>query len=196
VGGNADHAAIRLPNAAYFAVRDIDCTEDGAVWLMASSRLMELRGCPGTWRTAVGDPSIKSLGIRENADEIDAFNAQVPAPLAPDQFSPRMICQQGIYTLHTFARHALENLAIADRGEFGDSVFLHKIIIPSCAKEGLRSELTLFAGVSEDVLFPDLDGFARSFVAEHKRMRKRQDGQRGIGPVASIISAMTGKPPT
>jgi len=181
-----------LAVAAYFAVRDIDSENDGAVWMMASRRLMELRGFPGAWRTVVGDPALQSLGIRDNPDELVAFNAQVPAPLAPDHFSPRMITQQGIYTLHTFERNALEKLAVSDGDDFGGSGFLHKIIIPACAKEALRSELTLLAGVSEHVLFPDLDGLARSIVAEHKRIRARKDGCEEPGLVASILSAMTG----
>lgn len=185
-----------LAVAAYFAVRDIDSTDDGAVWIMASRRLMELRGFSGPWRTVVGDPSIRSLGVREDAEDIEIFNSQVPAPLAPDQFSPRMISQQGMYTLHTFERCALEKLADTDCKEFGDGRFLHKIIIPTCAKEGLRSELGLLAGVSEEVLFPDLDGLARSIVAEQKVMRMRADRNRKPGLVESMVRVMAGKSST
>lgn len=185
-----------LAVAAYFAVRDIDSKDDGAVWIMASRYLMELRGSQGAWRTVVGDPSLKALAIRETNNGIEEFNDQFPAPLVPDQFSPRMISQQGIYTLHTFQRQALENLAVEDKKKFGDACFLHKVIIPKCAKEGLRSELNLLTGVSEEILFPDLDGLARSIVAEHKRIRRREDEKIKLGPVASIVSALTGKPPT
>lgn len=41
-----------LAAAAYFAARDLDVDDDGAVWVMASRYLMETRGIFGPWRTA------------------------------------------------------------------------------------------------------------------------------------------------
>jgi hypothetical protein len=143
---------------------------------MASRRLMELRGVANAWRTAVGDRALETMGVRENEANLASFNGQLPAPVAPDQFVPRMIVQQGIYTLHTSKRYALEFLTITDAKEFGRACFMHKVIIPSCAKESIRSELSLLTGVGEDTLFPDLDGFARSFVMEQKRLGKRSEG--------------------
>ncbi len=178
--------SMSLSVAAFFSVRDIDNEKDGAIWVMASRRLMELRGAANAWRTAVGDPTIEGLGVRENPDNLIEFNAQPPVPLLPDQFVPRMVVQHGIYTLHSFDKFALESLAERDKKEFGDAAFLHKIIIPSCAKESLRSELSLFAGVREDTLFPDLDGFARSFVMEQKRTAQQQ--QSHLGAIARFMS--------
>jgi len=80
-----------------------------------------------------------------------------------------MIVQHEIYTLHTFKRYAIELLAETDRLKQGNKCFLHKIIIPAKAKAGMRSELSVVAGISEETLFPDLEGFARDFVAEQKR---------------------------
>jgi hypothetical protein len=62
---------------------------------------------------------------------------------------------------------------IEDRDEHGDACFLHKIIIPKEAKESLRSELMVVAGISEETLFPDIEGFARDFVWEFKRKQLR-----------------------
>ncbi len=182
-----------LAVATYFAVRDIDCDKDGAVWIMASRRLMELRGQNNAWRTVIGDPSVETLAMKDSPNEIENPDDQVPAPIAPDQFASRMIVQQGIYTLHSYRRFALERLAAADRLEFGDAAFLHKITIPACAKEGLRSELLLLAGITEDVLFPDLDGLARGIVAEFKRVRRRDDLKKPTGAISSFFSD-TAKP--
>ncbi len=163
-----------LAVAAYFAVRDNDESCDGAIWIMAAKHLFELRGANDACRTAVGDPALEPLGIRENAEGLAEFNAQTPVALSPDQFVPRMVVQQGLYTLHTFQKDVLESLAISDRVKSGNSCFLHKVIIPAKAKAGIKSELSVLAGIREDVLFPDIEGFARSFVSEHKYISKRR----------------------
>lgn len=161
-----------LAVAAYFSVRNIDAKSDGAVWVMAAKHLMEVRGKEKIWRTAIGDPELEKMSVREGPDEIDEFMKQPPIALSPDQIVSRMIVQRGIYTLHSFERDALSKLAEKDKLEHGEAKFLHKIIIPAEAKEGLRNELSLVAGVSEETIFPDLEGFARDFVNEYKRKRK------------------------
>ena len=166
-----------LAVAAYFSARDLDKKQDGAVWIMAARHLMEARGLKGVWRTMVGDPKLEPLGPRENVDGLASFNSQIPVAVSPDQFVERMIVQRGIYTLHSFERDALERLAVADRAEHKGACFLHKIVIPGAAKSGLRSDLSVVAGVTEESLFPDLEGFARSFVAEQKEMAQRQRGR-------------------
>ncbi len=162
-----------LAVAAYFAVRDLDDSHDGAVWIMAAKHLMELRGIKGVWRSVIGNDCLDVLRPRENTEGLDKFNAELPIAVSPDQFVNRMVAQHGIYTLHSFNRHALERLAIADRMEHGDACFLHKVVVPRAAKSGIRSELSVVAGVTEESIFPDLEGFARSFIAEHKEAAKR-----------------------
>jgi len=127
---------------------------------------MELQGNPNGWHTQVVDPSIQAMGMRDSDDGLEDFNSLDPVPLAPDQLSPRMIAQRGMYTLHTFRRAALEELARQDECEYGAACFLHKVIIPQDVKADLRKELSIVAGVSEEYLFPDLEGFARDFMCE------------------------------
>jgi hypothetical protein len=160
-----------LAVAAYFAVRNIDEDDDGAVWVMAARHLMEIRNQSNVWRTAVGDPQLEKMSVRVGTDGLDEFLSQTPVALSPDQVVPRMIVQRGIYTLHSFQRDSLISLAKKDEKRFDQAKFLHKIIIPAHAKEALRSELLLVAGVSEETIFPDLEGFARDFVSEFKRKR-------------------------
>jgi hypothetical protein len=88
----------------------------------------------------------------------------------------RMVVQHGIYTLHTFQRNALELLVEKDRGEHGDRCYLHKIVIPASVKPGMRSELSVIAGISEETLFPDIEGFARDFVWEPRRKKAGEIG--------------------
>lgn len=168
-----------LAVAAHFAVRDLEVEEDGAVWIMAARHLMELRGGLGVWRTMVGDPSIEGLAVREDAAGLAEFNAQTPVPLSPHQVDPRMIAQQGMYTLHSFARGALEQLAKQDRATHGPACFLQKITIPADCKVAFRLELPVIAGVKEDTLFPDLGGFARGFAQEWWEISQGQRGAQG-----------------
>jgi hypothetical protein len=158
-----------LAVAAYFAIRDINSNDDGAVWVIASKHLMEKRGYSNAWRTLVGDPKIENMAMRENDSDLMEFSSLTPVALSPDQFVTRMIVQKGIYSLHTFKKCLLEAMGVEDRDEYGDACFLHKIIIPKEAKESLRSELMVVAGISEETLFPDIEGFARDFVWEFKR---------------------------
>jgi len=165
-----------LAVAAYFAARDLDNEQDGAVWVMASRYLMEARGLKGVWRAMIGNSFLEPLRPRVNADGLAEFNAQLPIAVSPDMLVDRIVAQHGIYTLHTFDRHALERLGVTDRAEHDGACFLHKVIIPGPAKAGFRSEISVVAGVAEETLFPDLDGFARGFVADYKeRSRRRAD---------------------
>jgi hypothetical protein len=134
--------------------------------------LMEIRGKEKIWRTAIGDPELEKMSVRVGPENIDEFIKQTPIALSPDQIVPRMIVQRGIYTLHSFQRDALTSLGEEDALQHGDSKFLHKIIIPAKAKEGFRDELSVIAGVSEETIFPDLEGFARDFINEYKRKHK------------------------
>jgi len=164
-----------LAIAAYFAVREKQ-QRNGVVWVMAGRHLMETRGVQDAWRTVVGDPALEPMRLREGEDGLDEFNTQKPVVLMPDQFVQRMVVQRGLYTLHTFQRDALEMLAAEDRTKHSDACYLHKIVIPAQAKLGLLEELSVVAGVSEEMLFPDLEGFARDFVAEQKRRAARDGG--------------------
>ena len=121
---------------------------------------MEARGSLGMTQTAIGDPSINVLAIRETDDDLEVFMNQIPVPIKPDQFETRIVVQQGMYTLHSFKEDALERLAKKDHEENGLGAFLHKIIIPARSKEGFRNELSLVAGASEETIFPEIEGFA------------------------------------
>ena len=158
-----------LAVAAYFAVRNIDENEDGAIWLMAARHLMDIRGINDAWRTVIGDPAIEKLALRDSDENLSEFLDQSPIAISPDQIVPRMIVQRGIYTLHSFQKNAIESLAEEDSKKHGKASFLHKIVIPAHAKEGMRSELSVLAGISEETIFPDIEGFARGFVTEYKR---------------------------
>jgi hypothetical protein len=166
-----------LAVAAYFAVRDLNVQKDGAVWIMAPRHLMEVRGISGSWRTIIDNECLNSLCPRVNTVGLEEFCAQTPVALSPDQLVSRMIAQRGIYTLHSFERFALERLAVADRIKHENGCFLHKVIVPEAAKPGFRADIRILAGVSEESLFPDLDGLARDIVADHRERALQREGR-------------------
>ncbi len=166
-----------LAVGAYFAAKEWDDRTDAAVWILASRGLMDKTGESGVWETIIGDPSIEPLGLRVDAEGLDAFNEQDPVVLRPDHVSPRIVAQRGVYTLHSFRLDAIEKLALQDRELHGDACFLHKVIIPSDAKAGYLDAVSVVAGVTEEALFPDLDGFARDFVDSQKRYAARPHNQ-------------------
>jgi hypothetical protein len=163
-----------LSAAAFFAARSWNDPHDAAVWIMAPHHLMDLRGDPEFWRTVVGDPRIAGMAPRSDATGLEEFNAQSPILLSPDQVVSRIPAQSGVYTLHTFRRNALEELANSDRMKHGNACFLSKIVIPAAHKVAMLSELEVLSGVSEETMFPDLDGFGRAFVSSWLRKIKRE----------------------
>jgi hypothetical protein len=167
-----------LAVAAYFSARTQEKDDkDGSVWIMAARHLMELRGLKGSWRTVIRDNSLVKRFLPLSAPErLEDLGAESPIAVSPDQLVNRMIAQRGIYTLHGFERDVLERLACEDRAQHNGLSFLHKIVIPKAAKAALRKELLLVTGITEEALFPDMEGFARDFVAEYKEKAHRSSG--------------------
>ncbi len=163
-----------LAVAAYFAVRDGNEEEDGAIWIMEPIHLMRQRGLTG-WCSMVGEEPVDELGLRVNTDHkpIDdghaEWNKLTPMVVKPHHMDLRISAQKVIYTLHTFTKNSLESLAEDDKKTHNQACFLHKIIIPYDRKADLRDELQVLTGISEDSLFPDMDGFARSYKLEAYR---------------------------
>lgn len=65
------------------------------------------------------------------------------------RISPRIVAQESVFTIH------------ADPTEEFDAATLTRVIVPSSAKLALRSSLMRY-GLSAKVLFPGLDGIART----------------------------------
>jgi hypothetical protein len=154
-----------LPAALHFATRDIRATEDGAIWVLATPYLMELSGTKGATQFSSIHPPIEQYLDNEFPEKLATLH---PIPLHPEHLSPRIIAQAGRFTLHSYQIQALETLAEADRAKCGDSAFLQVIRIPRSSKDLFRRFLPLL-GATEDVLFPDLDGLARSIRMEFLR---------------------------
>jgi hypothetical protein len=162
-----------LAVAAYFAVSAADLYSidhaPPAIWMLNPGQLnME------SWGTEeLIDPRILGWddGEAEYYDYRDYMTEQLPddyseLPVAiyPAQNSFRMRAQSGRFTIHGRAIDALERVCPNT---------VRKIQIPHEAVSDIRKALD-FAGVFEHVLFPDLDGMARSIRGRYGFGDKRR----------------------
>ncbi len=82
-----------------------------------------------------------------------------PLAIYPQQWSDRMFAQSGWFTIHGTDPRAIEEI-FRDRSDI-----LYKLEIPKSAIPGAREFLSL-AGIDDRLMFPDLDGLARSVSAK------------------------------
>lgn len=83
-----------------------------------------------------------------------------PIALYSRQWSDRMFAQSGWFTIHGTDSHAIEEI-------FNDKKsILQKLDIPKSTIPAAREFLS-FAGIDERLMFPDLDGLARSVSAKY-----------------------------
>lgn len=154
--------------AAYFSAREVDSTTDGAVWVLAPQFLISKQyNNEGTYLYA-GHEYIKDYKICGPWENLDEFNKKIPMPVFPTHLDQRIVAQRGRFTIHTFIPNMLEKLSCADTLENRDAAFLQKIYIPAEAKPTIRQQCQIFGGVSEETIYPDLEGLARSMRFELK----------------------------
>ena len=156
-----------LVAAAYFATRDIRSSSDGAVWMLAPQALIEGQfGIEGSVHISSNHPLAKEYTFGGPWEDFEQFNEMQPIPILPDHLDKRIIAQTGRFTIHTFRKNQLQKLVEEDAKAHEGSKFLHKLVIPSEAKANVRQQCRMFGGVSEEALFPDLDGLARAYKWE------------------------------
>lgn len=149
--------------AAYFSVRDIKSKDDGAVWILSPQWLTLKEFDQPVTHINSSHPWLQPYTIESAATQnFDEFNQRIPLPIIPDHIDERILVQQGRFTIHSYQKNSLENLANEDKKEFGDSCFIRKIIIPTHAKPTIRQQLKIFCGISESSLFPGLEGLSRA----------------------------------
>lgn len=105
---------------------------------------------------AVLTPSDPAINGHQSTYDFDGM-PNLPVALYGTHNSPRIVAQQGVFTV--FGRDAVPmERAYAEQGFPKDC--LVKFLIPRSAILGMRKSL-LHHGVSESVVFPDLEGLAR-----------------------------------
>lgn len=99
-------------------------------------------------------------GWREELDEkYRPFWDNTLVPFLPAQLNPRLTAQEGSFISYPLPKNR-KRLKPMDKFK-QDELSLLKLVVPAAAKATLRHELALL-GVQFRLLFPDLDGVARS----------------------------------
>lgn len=152
--------------AAYFASREIGSTSDGAVWILAPNHLIQKQFNSEGTHLSAGHEYIKDYKLCGPWENPEEFNKKIPMPILPTHLDQRITAQSGRFTIHTFTPNSLEKLSCEDTLENKDSSFLQKIYIPAEAKPTIRQQCRMFGGVSEETIYPDLEGLSRSIRFE------------------------------
>jgi len=120
--------------------------QDGCVWVLNES-----------WLLAQAYPHAYGAILELILD--GSSKEHVPAPVRPPYVTPRISAQRSCFTLHPANPGAFARAQSRD----GGSAALQKISIPASAKGNVIKDLRR-AGITESVLFPDLEGLARELA--------------------------------
>ncbi len=168
--------------ATYFAIADCVCNIDRTeLDLMANaSKNPSLfdEDSPAVWIVDAGTLNLSAFGddydaifaspsdivnpylpeaITEDPPEVlEGFNNDVPIAIYPPRSNPRIVAQQGVFTVHGRSRVAIENLPAA--GKAG-AIKLARISLDKNNLAPIWDELGL-AGVTRLTLFPELESVA------------------------------------
>jgi FRG domain len=122
---------------------------DPVSWNQTALKHMSYSGGPLT----VGDEGLKGYAPRSTGSAMSNY----PVALFGAHNSPRIVAQQGAFTIFGASRRGMEDLV--NTGEFPSST-LSCIVVQAGRISTMRSAL-LNQGVTESVVFPDLEGLAR-----------------------------------
>jgi hypothetical protein len=140
--------------ALYFALFDKDAkheSKDAALWVLDPIELNRSAGHRRLFELELLAFDVDDILDSYLPNEVNPNAPANPVAAIGPRNSPRMVAQTGTFTI----THA-EPLAIQNVGA-GSHVW--RLVIPAAAKPTLREELGLL-GITEDLLFPDLDRVA------------------------------------
>jgi hypothetical protein len=130
-------------------------TEDAALWLLDPVALNQQAGYKRLFAQELLAFDVDASLTSYLPDEINPRAPAPPVAAIGPRNSVRMVAQAGTFTI----THA-EPTSIED---VGDASHIWRAIIPAASKSDLRRELELL-GITEDLMFPDLDRVAEAAV--------------------------------
>ena len=134
----------------YFAVENTRLRSDGVVWCLDPQRLNDLAGFGARIYCAGIDPELEPY-TAENVKKSPDATAYKPVALITARAFPRLVAQQGVFTMIHRRATALEHI--------DDSALLSRVCIPANAKERIRDDLNEL-GLHRLTLFPELQSVA------------------------------------
>jgi hypothetical protein len=147
--------------ALHFALMHASARKIGGVAKLTESVVWVID--PVAWnRTALSDVSYNGGPLSTTDEDIKSYAPRIstmkvhPVSLYGAHNSPRIVAQQGVFTIFGTGQTPMENLVTS--GVFPPTS-LTKIVVPASRVRQLRKSL-LNQGVTETAVFPDLEGLA------------------------------------
>lgn len=146
--------------ALYFAVRGTtpDPTGDAVVWTLAptewNAKVFARTGLP---RTLMSPGDADPDGLLEGYSPDKKVPSVLPAAIHGAHNNPRIVAQRGTFVI--FGRDPRPMEQIYTTGDFPADV-LSKVVIPTAKRASMLKSLSAI-GVTDSLVFPDLEGLAR-----------------------------------
>ena len=143
--------------ALYFAVKGSSEESDGALWvldpLVLNKNVLQTRGLVDALTDLASIESWLPQAFTGRPSEMR------PVAVIARRIDPRMIAQQGVFTLHASLNDLETDIRQISSGDDPEAI-LRKFRIPKEQKEKILHELKLL-GLDEATLFPDLEHVAK-----------------------------------
>jgi hypothetical protein len=153
--------------ALYFAVNNPELHSDAAVWILnpwsLNLAVTNQRTIP-TGTDPLFEKYILPLKVDRYARKVEA---EQPVAVRPVQNTPRIIAQKGTFTIFGHAEVPLNKINIGLSKSLYQIQF-KELIIEGSAKQQILKALIL-AGITESVLFPDLDGLSNEISFRYSK---------------------------
>jgi hypothetical protein len=144
--------------ALFFALRDTNTETDRAVYVINPKDInWKIHNSPDIDNEIGWNDEIKIL-LDKYVPNIDL--GEYPIAITPPHIDKRIFAQKGRFTIHGKSKKSIEEICELF------SINLSKIIINESHIYDLKFEL-VETGITESVLFPDLEGLAREFIFEY-----------------------------
>jgi len=149
--------------ALFFALKDVSLKHDAAVWILHPWSL-NLATIRKKTVPVASHPFLENYVLRDSDDLIGRkVNALKPIAVRSVHSTNRIIAQRGTFTLHGSASQGLNKMDFSTKNGRNRAIKLDKLIIKRSHKDSLLRELYV-AGISDSLLFPDLDGLSREIA--------------------------------
>ncbi len=145
--------------ALYFAVAPRDASADACVWILDPWTLNQFTLKAKTIPSSAMNICDQYVLQIEKEQFVREVEAEMPIALRPLQNNPRLIAQKGTFTVFGCNKMPLETFA-RSTSTSSNPIRLERIMIDRSSRKGILRQLIL-SGISEAVLFPDLDGLSR-----------------------------------
>jgi hypothetical protein len=161
--------------ALYFALRDKkEPSADCILWTLDPYRLNQLALNAGKEASAnknvvsipvAGHPLTKNYLLPSAEEDENLLRKpedwlpKYPIAIRAPQLTPRSVAQRGVFTIHGHEKVALESIdeTIGSQG----APALQKLVVPAATRRNFLRDFHAL-GITESVLFPDLEGLIRN----------------------------------